>query len=472
MSDNIRYMKSSRRTARWTIALFAIGCFLFTAAAARSATISTQVDFSRLTHPKNQLGFTHGAVTHRSNAAYRDTVVARADELMPGLWRGVNQPWSFDLGVAQDAGATPIHILGDEWNSSVSNPKPGCNEMFWNRPLPFQNLTVWKNWVAEQAAVLAANQPTGTIWVDIWNEPDWNRFWPTQRNDKCYSKSIVDTDGSKWLATFLAAEQTLRHTLGSRVKISGPSAATSVMNWTTKLVNFCAAKGCKIDAIAWHLCGGTQGSVDLIGKYTTQLRGLVARDAKWSKATAGANTLIWMTEYIPSTMRLFTGSYISYWYALERAGVDGGALAEWNDVNSSLDSLLEENGAPRATWWAARAYAMGRASRVYTQTSSGYYSLLATRSGIGGNTQILIGNNNVAANPISISLRGLNTLGWSKSVVASIHVLPQIALNGSSAMPELPAAQAMRPVAIKSGAATIQVTPPRGGALLVNLAGS
>ena len=418
------------------------------------------------------MGFMHGAVTHYSNAATRDAVIARANDLLPGLWRGVNQPWSFGLGVVQDAGATPIHVLSGEWNSSVSNPKPECNEMFWNRPLPFQDLAAWKAWVAERAAVLAVNQPTGTIWVDVWNEPDWPRFWPTKRNDKCYSKNIVDADGSKWLATFLAAEQTLRKTLGSRVKIIGPSVATSVMNWSTKLVNFCAAKGCKIDAVSWHLCGGTQGSVDLIGKYTSQLRGLLVKDAKWRKATAGANTLIWMTEYMPITMRLFTGAYVSYWYALERAGVDGGALAEWNDDNSSLDTLLEADGTPRANWWAAKAYADGRANRVFSQTSSGFYSLLATRSGIDNKTQILVGNNDSTASPITISLRGLNTLGWSNSVVASLRVLPQIALNGSSAMPELPAAQSLRAVTVQRGAATIKVTPPRGGALLVDLSGS
>lgn len=461
----------------WKYRLVVVGFFFASLAlsigSARAATVDAQVDFSRQVQANNQIGFMHGAITHYSRASSRAAVSEKAIQLMPGMWRGVNQPWSFNLDLAQSAGARPIHVLSGEWNSSVSNPKAGCDEMFWDRPMPFQDLNAWKTWVAERAQVYAQNQPTGEIWVDIWNEPDWHRFWPTKRNDRCYSKSIVDTDGSKWLATFLAAEQTLRKTLGSRVKIIGPSAATSVMNWTTKLVDYCSVKGCRIDAVSWHLCGGTQGSVDLIGKYTGQLRTLFRSNAKWRKASAGTATQVLMTEYMPAPAHLFPGAYVSYWYALERAGVDGGALAEWNDPQSALNSLLESNGTPRSLWWTAKAYAAGRSSRVFTQTQSGYYSLLASRSGSSGLAQIVVGNNNSTVKTVRISLWGLRSLGAWKNLQTRIYALPQVAIGKGSAMPTLPTPVVSKPLAVSSsGTATIQVTPPKGAALLVDLAGS
>ena len=462
-------MQSLGRTAKIIIAMFVIGCCLFTVAVAKAAGPSAQVDFGRLTHPKNQMGFMHGAINASRNSSARSEIVSRAYQLQPGLWRGANAFWSFNLGVTQEAGATPIHILSDQWISVTPQPKPGCNEMFLNRSLPFQNLTAWRDWVIARAQELGQNQPSGTIWVDIWNEPDWYRFWPTKRNDRCFSKNLVDTDGSKWLNTFLVAEQALRKTLGSRVKIIGPSAATSVTLWTTKLINFCAAKGCRVDAISWHLCGGTQGSVDKIIEYTGKLRASLARDSKWRKASAGGATPVWMTEYMPAPMHLLTGAYTSYWYALERAGVDGGALAEWNDQDASLDSLLERNGTPRSLWWAAKAYADGRESRVLSQTSSGYYSLLASRSGLGGVPQILIGNNNASASPVSITLRGLHLAGLTKSLRLRTYVLPVVSPGKNNAMPQLPQPVLSRSVAISRDTATVQVTPPRGGALLVDL---
>jgi len=443
---------------------------LITSPAALAATPTVSADFSKPTNPKNQMGFMHGAVTHYRFADSNPAVIARANELLPGIWRGSDAAWSIDTDVALQSGATPIHILSNLWNTEVPT-KPGCAEMFLDGPLPFQNLNNWKAWVHQRALQLASVQPTGEIWVDIWNEPDWWRFWPTKRNDKCFSRSLVDSNGSKWLATFLAAEQVLRHDLGSRVKIIGPSAATSVWSWSEKLINFCASKGCKIDAISWHLCGGTQGSVDLIPGYTAKLRNNFIGLPNWQKATAGAATKIWMTEYMPGAYHLMPGALTSYWYGLEKAGVDGGALAEWNDTNARLDSLLERDGTPRSLWWAARAYAVGRAARVATSTNIGWWSMLASRQGLTGGAELMVGNNSMAAKPVTINLSGLTAIHANKTLAYQVRVLPQVGPGGAP-MPTLPAAVISKQVAVNAGKAKIILTPPRGGMLLVQLQGS
>ena len=414
----------------------------------------------------------HGAVTHYRFADSNPFVIARANDLMPGLWRGSDAAWSIDTNVAVQSGATPIHILSNLWNSEVPT-KEGCKEMFLGRQLPFQNIAAWKAWVHTQSLELAAGQPTGDIWVDIWNEPDWFRFWPTTRNDKCFSKSLVDTDGSKWLATFLAAEQVLRKDLGSRVKIIGPSAATSVWSWSEKLVNFCASKGCKIDAISWHLCGGTQGSVDILPKNTKMLRDALAGLPNWKKATAGAATKIWMTEYLPSQYHLMPGGLVSYWYGLEKAGVDGAALAEWNDTNARLDSLLERDGTPRSMWWAARAYAVGRATRVATTNvlATSSWSMLASRNGLTGGAELLVGNNAQTPKAVTVNLSGLQTVGGTKTLNYQVRILPMVGSDGA-AMPLLPPAASSGKATIKSGSAKLTLTPPRGGVLLVSIQGS
>jgi len=429
---------------------------------------AAQVDFARTASAPNQIGFMHGAMTDYHVAASTPAVIQRASELMPGMWRGADLPWSMDSGVALGMGATPVYVLSDLWNANTPNPKAGCKNMFWNRPLPFQNMQVWRAWVTQQINQIGLRQPSGAVWIDVWNEPDISMFWPAQPNPRCYSNRIVDRDGSKYLMVFAAAEKIIRQKLGRRAKIIGASTAGGAFDWTNKILLYCAKVGCRLDAVAWHFAGGSQKSVDLLGSYAAKLRSGLARNRAWRKASLGTRTPLWMTEYLPAPYHLMPGSLLSYWYAQERAGIAKAAICDWRDAGSRLNSLLESDGTPRSIWWAARAYAQGRSHRVATSTNSGYYSVLASRSGLGDVPQILVGNNAAASRTQTIGLSGLDKVGITSRLVWSYHPLP-VAVRGQP-FPQLPDSQPGGSVAVRSGKAAISVRVPSGGMWVVDLA--
>jgi len=425
--------------------------------AGASAAIQATVDFSVLTKPKNQMGFMHGEV-------HEDPLTLNmASQLMPGIWRGSEASWSMStMGVTQ-SGAVPVHIISNDWLDLAEKPDGACREKFLSRPLPFQDWNAWRLFVQQKAAELKQLQPTGEIWVDIWNEPDWPPFWPVRANPKCFSSRLLDLDGSKWLETFRIAEQILRQQIGPRVKIMGPSTAARVQTWTEKLVRFCAAKGCKVDLIGWHMAGGTQVGINQISSIASVMRKQLATNPTWKKGTAGPATKIIIAEYVPIKYRWMPGTMVSFWYAMERAGIDGGALSRWPDPNSKLDGLLDLSGNTRSTWWAANAYAQGRQNRVLVSTNNAYWSLIASRQGLSGGMEFLLGNNDQPVKPVSVRLTGLPNV---RSLKVQIYNLPQS--SDTEVMNNLPTPSTTT-ISVRSGQASISVTPPRGGAALVAL---
>lgn len=454
-------------TKTWVVLAAVSSVFLSAPSAWAVKDIQSGVDFARLTHPGNQIGFMHGRMGDPNLAYSNPAVIQKAKELMPGIWRGVDSAWSMNSESAMQTGAAPVYVLSDLWNANTPNPQTGCTNMFWNRPLPFQDIETWKSWVDEKIAQIAARQPTGPVWIDIWNEPDWPVYWPSRPNPKCYPDSIVDATGSRYLAVFAAAEKVIRQRLAGRARIIGASTATSTWDWTKKMLDYCSRAGCKLDAIAWHFAGGTQASVDLLPRYAGLLRKELSRNKAWIKASQGARTPLWMTEYLPVRYHLMPGSMVSYWYGQERAGVSMAALTDWRDQGSRLNSLLEEDGSPRTTWWAARAYALGRKSRVLSWTGSGYYSLLASRQGLGGKAQILVGNNLSVPRAQSIQLNNLGSIGIRGALNWSYRILGP-AKRGEPVV-NLPQTKMGGRVRVQKGKAMIRVRVPSGSIWMIDL---
>lgn len=434
---------------------------------AGAATPSGQIDFAKPAQANNQLGFMHGRLADYRVADSNPLVMQRATELQPGLWRGANRNYSFDSDLVQQVGAAPIHILSNLWMNLRPDQTSGCKEKFIYDMLPFQDWAVWESFVKEKALEIAARQPTGPIWFDVWNEPDWWTMWPIRSNPKCFPTALLDRNFSLWMQTYARADRVLRKTLGARAKIVAPSTASDVIGYTHKLALYCARAGCRIDAIGWHMAGGTQASVDLIGSRTAEMRTRMIKDATWKKVMGGKTIPIWMTEYMPYDNRWMSGTMISFWYAMERTKIDGGAFAEWSDQDSRLNGLLDLNGITRPSWWAARSYALGRTSRVVTSARNTYYSLIAHRQGLSGKPEILLGNNNASAKSVPLSISGLRQAGIADAskVLVKIFSIPE---SKGKVMPALPA-PTIKYVRVSGGKTSLSLAPSRGGSLIIQI---
>ena len=124
--------------------------FTPTSSSAAATKIAVEVDFARPSPAGNSLGFMHGGESMLlSDVAGRFR--ARAQQLQPGLWRGVPQKWSLNLRGVTASGAQPIIQLGDIWGL------PG----HWPKIWPFDNIPAYAEWVKGQAAALRRHIPRG-----------------------------------------------------------------------------------------------------------------------------------------------------------------------------------------------------------------------------------------------------------------------------------------------------------------------
>ena len=341
--------------------------------AASAADPWVSVDFSRPQYVSNAMGFTHGGVL-RLSPPLQQKFRARASLLRPGIWRGVPQLWSLDPHTVRAARAQPVIQLGDIWGL------PGNWPPVW----PYQNLISYSTWVTQRAKNIKAWFPTGTVWVDVWNEPDTPRFWPTAK----------DPNLTGYMHAFLTAEQALRRELGTRVRVIGPSTASRASAWTGRLVSFCAAHGCRLDGIAWHVNGGGPTAMAGLGHAMGRIRRMVSTDPHWRHVVRTPTTFL-VTEYLPAGKRHSPGAVMSYWAQMEHGTSSRGALAVWTSGDARdgiLDSLLDDAGRPRSTWWASRFYAIGRTERVRSVSSNALSPGLATHRGSLGGWEVLLGS--------------------------------------------------------------------------------
>ena len=349
---------------------------------------SASVDFSKRVHVGNALGFMHGGVK-RLPADVQARVQARASELKPSIWRGVPQAWSIEPSIVKSVGADPVIQLGDIWGL------PG----HWPSVWPDQNLNAYSAWVTARAASIKAWFPTGTVWVDVWNEPDSRSFWPVGRDPKLLG----------YFSAYRTAERALRETLGSRVRVIGPSTAGSATLWTERLVEYCAHAGCHIDGVAWHANFQRASLMAGLGAAMRRVRARVAANASWRRVVRQPLDFL-ITEYVSSSKRADPGAMLSYWGQIEKGGGGHAAFSVWKvDTPSDglLDALLDAEGHPRDGWWAARAYALGRTSRVRTSSNSALWPVLASSKGLAGRRELLVGSWANRAGRVAVCMKGL-----------------------------------------------------------------
>lgn len=416
-----------------------LGAALPAQAYADSPTVT--VDFARRVAPVNAIGLMHGALPS-AHEDVRAECARRAALIKPGIWRGVQRDWSFSMEDVSASGATPVIQLSALWGL------PG----HWPSPWPHENPAAWEAWVRRKAEGIGRWVRTGPVWVDIWNEPDSRKYWPVGTDPKL----------EHWMETWATAERAIRDVLGDRARIVGPSTLGRQSLWTARLVRYCSSHGCRLDGVAWHSLG-TARTMRGLGAALRKARRRAKIDPEWRRVL-GPAPRFFVTEYNPFSRRHDPGALLAYWSQLEAGGADGAAMSVWThsgaDVDGLLDGLLDTSCRPRATWWAARAYADGNAARVRAEASDPLRPALATASGTNGRPEILIGSYSHPGARVRLRVTGLHRREYTAS--AAVFWPVRAPWAGHVTPPHWTAAGRLR---VRRGVAETVVRVP-GGAMV------
>ena len=388
----------------------------------------------------------HGGLPLLSGKLH-ETASRRAALLKPGIWRGVVRDWSFDMSDVNRSGAAPIIQLGALWGL------PGRWPAVW----PQDDLSAWNMWVRRKAAGVARWVPRGPVWVDIWNEPDIAAYWPVER----------DPQLKGWMSAFAVAEHAVRDVIGSRARVIGPSTQGNSNLWTGRLVAYCATHSCRLDAVAWHSLGGPI-SMSGLGAALRKARARASKDQQWRKVL-GPHPKFFVTEYNPYANRFSPGAMLAYWAQIEAGKADAAALSVWTHngpaADGLLDGLLDSAVRPRSTWWAARAYAVGRASRVIARSSDPLVPAIASSRGAHGSREVLVGAWGPRVQRVSVVMKGISRRAHLKAKVAVFREV-KAPWNGTLSAPSATPLKVWRRA---DGAVVATVVVPAGAAASVIL---
>jgi len=408
---------------------------LLTLAAARSAAAATvRVDFAkpRPTQP-SMVGFTASL-----GAELPDTLLI--DALDPAFWRG--RPATAPLKPALGSGVRYVHGIADEWGYPGAAGDWPVHGAPWEHPVEFEAF------VRE-----LARAPTvgGQSW-EVWNEPDVRARWNGTRE--------------QFFETYAVAERALREELGPGAQLVGPNISHYDRAWLAAFLSFCRARGCRVDALAWHERPGRRRAIASIADH---LRDARRRFVAGGDGQAVGVRALFIGEVGSGIDQLGPGEWLSYLAALERGRAAGAARAcgaepdgTTNCYNASLDGLLTPRTLqPRATWWATRMYADGLPGRVLATSDSKRISVLGSAWGsAAGGPQVLLGHARAPGRAarrlrVRVELRHLERApGGCRACRLWIRGR-RLAATGAAA---LEAPQALRPRRVRAHAGRVSLT--------------
>jgi xylan 1,4-beta-xylosidase len=380
--------RGNPRTARTALAgvpAFLLACATAVAvllainAAARAATVS--VDFATRETPELKLGFLHNL----SASAPDDELLL---PLKPTAWRSSEASAPADR--VRELGADHTIVLSDHW----SYPAHG-----W-RPVgpPWSQLERYAAWVRQFARRYKGR---GLFYWDIWNEPDYSVFWDGTRE--------------QFYETFAVAERVLRAELGAEARVVGPSTTRWQPDWIKGLADFCLKRGCRLDAVSWHDLPNDMRALPQLSERIRQTRRLLSRPRYRSLGVSEVH----VNEIMGEGIQFKPGAAVGYFSELERGAADVAIKSCWPDSSGrvncdgqTLDGLLDwDTGRPRSLWFTWRAYADGRSSRVWSDSTHQEIAVLASgRSRHPGEAQLLAGNLGTGQRYTSLRLCGLRAL--------------------------------------------------------------
>lgn len=190
---------------------------------------------------------------------------------------------------------------------------------------------------------------------DIWNEPNVKFFWNESDHD------LFDT--------FKLASQKIRSMPGGdKIQLSGPSISKLDTTYLRKFLNYCLSNDIRLDILSWHEFR-TGNDISNIEEDINWVRTNFLNHPKYDPLQIKS---LQINEIVGKADQFNPAVILSYFYYLEKSGVDAACKACWDEpsgvnncFNNSLDGLLDpKNHETRAAYWAYKFYNQSLNSRL------------------------------------------------------------------------------------------------------------
>ncbi|WP_162927122.1 GH39 family glycosyl hydrolase [Flavobacterium psychrotrophum] len=334
-------------------------------------------------------------------------------KLKPKTWR---VGWAMDsfndrgapIDYLQKRGVTPILVLSD----------------FYHYPADYKNSKT-KKWIEparnEAGFLKVVEQNYGefgnNVIYDIWNEPNHQSFWNKSENE--------------FFETFKIGHDKIRSMpKGKNAIISGPSIDKFDREYLERFLIYCQQNKIHLDVLSWH---EFRRGRDFF-KVEEDIKWVQENWIKGRFKSLGIKK-IQLNEIIGPEDQYDPQVSLAYFKMLENNKVDTGCKACWknskgdsNCTNNSFDGLLDENGKPRAVWWAYKHYAESLQARL--PSSSGTQNILSfayLNKKNKGEINVLFTNYNSKEETISLNLQRLSKVKnfkKAKNVIAECYEIP------------------------------------------------
>lgn len=297
-------------------------------------------------------------------------------------WDMVRQQYDRMVSVSDDA--EYVIRMSDLWGGdgvtlADSDPYPG-DDGDWSSYESFVDQVV--------GDVNATGMDRSRIQYEIWNEPDYDLFWPrsTAQYDEMWQRGV----------------QRIR-SQDSNARIVGPGYTHYVSSWINGWLDMTIESGTEPDILNWH---DLQTGDDVV---------TAAADARTLLSEKGlTDVALEINEYVPSDEE--NPGYNAWDLArIEKSNIDYAALANWTyccDTEALCATLTQDGTQPTGRWWLYNRYGQTRGD-VVTSTSSANIDSAANVNPESTQLRIIVGNNGYTGT-VSFTLQNVNQISSTR----------------------------------------------------------
>lgn len=260
---------------------------------------------------------------------------------------------------------------------------------------------------------------------DLWNEPDYVGFWPSNRT--------IEQFYEVWKMMFNKVRE-----LDPNAVIVGPSYFHFGTNGESlkKFLRYAKANNCLPNRLTWHELG--DDAHKQISINVAKIRAFMRNELDITPLPIDLNEIIGHTySYSP-------GAHVWYFAEIEKSEVEGACHAVWNEVNGDWTTSGQNAGymchlltqadpkhQPRAVFHAYAAYAAMVGQRLSMSTSNNVNGLSSYESQ-NGEIRILLGNQSASISEEKICIRNVSSASQPSVEIRRIKA------NGKSHVSSIP----------------------------------
>ena len=299
-----------------------------------------------------------------------------------------------------EGGFEPYFRLGDSWNDA----KPPANALERS------------NWVRAGIEVLRHYRTgkwggftTGFRYVEVWNEPDFQQFWPKPRTPLDYFQLYTE-------AAIAIRQQFPGLRIGGPGVTQMPTVTPQGKKWLQDFLSFVQQKNAPLDFLSWHMYSNVPATyVEASRLYRSMLDDHGFRQARLH-VTEWNTDIKHGSDSAPESVALRTGGkgaaiVTSTWIALQDNDIEVSTFYRGNDTSINLKTfygLFYAGGRPKLTGLAfslwSRMVAYPHRLAVTASPDMGLWTLAGLNDS--GKTALLIANPTDRPVNIAVSLPG------------------------------------------------------------------